>query len=219
MFGMPSAAAPIRSPWRARRLRSRTVNCSTGSMPCWARMAAHAIADICALAPAPSVTLTASARPFRQEVRSITLSAEAASGGEVSAVITKARRCSRASSRPGDLWVMLRPTRSRTAAIGDELLQALVVKVLLQLLGRRRGFRLQIIATGDRLGPAPFGEIGIGIAQARPHGSPVDRLLESLRELAFGRLAAAPDDHLRGNVTPIDDDQLRHGAPPFSRLR
>ena len=89
MFGTPSAAAPRRSLCKAMRLRSRTVNCSTGSMPCWARMAEAASADMCGRAPAPSVTLTASARPLRQPARSSTGAAVPASGGEVSAVMTK----------------------------------------------------------------------------------------------------------------------------------
>ena len=106
---MPSAAAPSMSPWSARRLRSRTVNCNTGSMPFLAMMAAQASADIWTLAPAPSVTLTASTSPFRQATLSITAASLAPSGGVVSAVTTKAPAASLASSRPCDFIARFPP--------------------------------------------------------------------------------------------------------------
>src|SRR5215472_5364990 len=210
---MPKVAAPMRSPWSARRLRSRTVNCSTGSTPCWARTAAQAKADICALAPAPSVTFTASARPFRQPARSITADWAAASGGEVSAVMTKAPLRSSASSRPFDLWLIENPCarRSGVAAIVDEPLQPRLVVIRLQPQRCGGGLGLEIIAAIHRLGATPLGEIRIRIAKIGPHRRPVDRLLEALGELALGGGAAALDDHLSRDVTPIDDDQLRHG--------
>ena len=61
---MPSAAAPISSLCSAMRFLSRQVSWSTGSTPAPRRRLAAASAAICARAPAPSVTLTASARPL-----------------------------------------------------------------------------------------------------------------------------------------------------------
>ncbi|WP_428269299.1 ferrous iron transport protein B, partial [Haliangium sp.] len=58
-----------------------------------AMIAAAASADMCTRALAPSVTLTASATPFRQSTRASTASAEAASGGEVSAVMANWPAC------------------------------------------------------------------------------------------------------------------------------
>src|SRR5213592_3611855 len=66
-------------------------------------MAAAASADIWVLAPAPSVMLTASARPFKQPDRASTAAGVAPSGGDVSAVMTKAQPRRSASSRPPDL--------------------------------------------------------------------------------------------------------------------
>ena len=57
-------------------------------MPFWARIAAVARADIWDFAPAPSVTLIASAKPFKHSTSFITTSLLPESGGEVSAVKT-----------------------------------------------------------------------------------------------------------------------------------
>ena len=56
----PSAQAPSSSDVMARRLRSRTVSCSVGSMPACATNAAPATADMCTLAAGLSVTFAAS---------------------------------------------------------------------------------------------------------------------------------------------------------------
>ena len=165
--GMPKAAAPMRSPWRARRLRSRTVNCSTGSMPCWASMAAQAKADICALAPAPSVTLTASARPFRQPARASTAACAARIGrrglrrhdegaatqqGLQPAVGCGAHAGILRAFRFGGALRRCRPCRPAAVSRASSY-------SALQPLGGAGRLGLEIVAAGHRLGAAPFGEI------------------------------------------------------------
>src|SRR6185437_13304557 len=72
----------------ASRLRSRQVICTIGSMPfCSKRCAATRLAR-CALAPAPSVTLTAVATPFRGSARFKRSAGTAETGGATSAVTT-----------------------------------------------------------------------------------------------------------------------------------
>src|SRR6266850_414612 len=66
---MPSETAPSRSPCSARRLRSRQVIWKTGSIPFWTRKCAAARLERWTLAPAPSVTLTAVARPLSGSAR------------------------------------------------------------------------------------------------------------------------------------------------------
>ena len=61
---MPSAAAPIISLCKASRFLSRQVICRIGSMPARKSRLAPASALMWARAPAPSVTLTASAKPL-----------------------------------------------------------------------------------------------------------------------------------------------------------
>ena len=86
---MPSAAAAISSLCRAMRLRSRQVSCRIGSMPSRIRIAAAATEPMWARAPAPSVTLTASARPLSGAALAIRSAASQDTGGAISAVMTK----------------------------------------------------------------------------------------------------------------------------------
>src|SRR6202453_6472 len=85
---MPSAAAPINSLCRAMRFLSRQVSWRTGSMPVPIRRLAAASALICARAPAPSVTLTASAKPLSAEALRKSSCASHDTGGASSAVMT-----------------------------------------------------------------------------------------------------------------------------------
>ncbi len=64
---MPSAAAPIRSLCSAMRLRSRQASWRIGSMPALRQDRGGDGALRCARAPAPSVTLTASASPCQRQ--------------------------------------------------------------------------------------------------------------------------------------------------------
>src|SRR5690242_614781 len=85
---MPSAAAPMRSLSSARRLRSRQVIWRIGSIPFCMSSTAAAALDICALAPAPSVRLTAVAMPLSGSARFRRSSGSAETGGATSAVMT-----------------------------------------------------------------------------------------------------------------------------------
>src|SRR5262245_22030520 len=89
MLWMPSADAPIRSPCSASRFRSRQVIWKIGSMPLFSRKCEATRLDRCALAPAPSVTLTAAARPFSGFARSRKSAGSVEIGGVTSAVTTK----------------------------------------------------------------------------------------------------------------------------------
>src|SRR6185503_17402062 len=84
------------------RLRSRTVNCSTGSIPALAMAPATTRLERCALAVAPSVTLTASATSLSGRQRSTSAAASVVATGEVSAVTENCPARSTRSSRPGD---------------------------------------------------------------------------------------------------------------------
>ena len=103
---MPSAAAPINSPCSARRFRSRQVICRIGSISAPIRIAAAASAPIWARAPAPSVTLTASASPRSGAALRMRSCASQDSGGVTSAVMTKRPARSRSSNVRGSraLW-------------------------------------------------------------------------------------------------------------------
>ena len=94
----PVAAAPIRSACSAIRLRSRQVSCRIGSMPCCTIRAAAIGADRCARALAPSVTLTASARPLSGSAFASRSCGSNETGGAISVVMTN-RRDRNASSR------------------------------------------------------------------------------------------------------------------------
>src|SRR6516162_896902 len=85
----PVAAAPSRSLCKAMRLRSRQVSWRMGSMSASTSIAAAASAPRCGRAPAPSVTLTASARPLSGNALASNSSRSADTGGVTSAVITK----------------------------------------------------------------------------------------------------------------------------------
>jgi len=74
---------------KAMRLRSRQVSWRMGSIPFCIRIEAATVESRWARALAPSVTLTASARPFIDAARSIRSFGSAESGGVTSAVITK----------------------------------------------------------------------------------------------------------------------------------
>ncbi len=89
MLRMPSAAAAIRSLCSAMRLRSRQVNWRIGSMPFCSSRPAAVTAPRCARAPAPSVTLTASARPLSGIALASRSAASNEAGGVISAVMTK----------------------------------------------------------------------------------------------------------------------------------
>mgnify|MGYP006902154061 CR=1 FL=1 len=87
-------------------------------------------------------------------------------------------------------------------------------------LGDRLGLTLDLAHRGL----APFGQVGVGVACADPHRDPVDRLLEAFRQRHLGPAPSFPDDHLGGNVPPVDDLNLRHArvvpdwrhVPPFA---
>jgi len=70
------------------RLRSRQVSWRIGSIPSRSRIAAAATELICARAPAPSVTLIASASPFNGAALVIMSTASQDTGGAISAVVT-----------------------------------------------------------------------------------------------------------------------------------
>ena len=94
----PAAAAPMRSPWSAMRLRSRQVNCRIGSIPACTSIAAAIGAHRWARALAPSVTLTASASPRSGSALRMRSAGSNDTGGLISVVMTK-RRARNASSR------------------------------------------------------------------------------------------------------------------------
>src|SRR5437763_5450610 len=81
------------------RLRARPVSCNTGSMPACTRIAAAASAPRWARAPAPSVTLTASARPRSGKACARNSFASQVAGGATSAVRTNRPDFSVASRR------------------------------------------------------------------------------------------------------------------------
>ena len=85
----PHAAALMRSLCNAMRLRSRQVSCRIGSMPFSTSMAAAVTAPRCARAPAPSVMLTASARPLSGIALASNSPRSVETGGVTSAVMTK----------------------------------------------------------------------------------------------------------------------------------
>ena len=103
---MPSAAAAIRSLCSAMRLRSRQVSCRIGSMPFCSRIEAAVTGPRCARAPAPSVTLTASARPLSGAALASRSAASHDTGGAISAVMTK-RSAASFSFRVGIASVVL----------------------------------------------------------------------------------------------------------------
>src|SRR5882762_7275807 len=90
---MPSAAAPSRSACSAMRFRSRQVICRTGSTPLRTRKCAAARLDMCALDPAPSVTLIAVTSPRNASAWSMNSAGSVDTGGESSAVTTKLPSC------------------------------------------------------------------------------------------------------------------------------
>src|SRR5688572_12949012 len=94
MLRMPSASAPRMSPCSARRLRSRQVIWKIGSIPFCTRKCAAARLDRWTLAPAPSVTLIAVARPFSGIARVRNSPGSVETGGVISAVTTKSPLCS-----------------------------------------------------------------------------------------------------------------------------
>src|ERR1700677_3299976 len=79
--------------------------------------------------------------------------------------------------------------------------------------GGGAGLRFEIVAARRRLGPAPFGEIGVGVGGVGAHRGGVDRTCETLREFALGALASRLDDHLARNVAPIENGQIGHSFP------
>src|SRR5574341_1001955 len=109
---MPSASAPSRSPCSASRLRSRQVIWKIGSIPVCTRKCAAARLERCTLAPAPSVTFTAVARPLRGSARRRNSAGSVDTGGVISAVTTNCPPCSRVCSKdiPVDLIIGIRPT-------------------------------------------------------------------------------------------------------------
>ena len=104
---MPSAAAPRRSPCSARRLRSRQVIWKIGSMPFCTRKCAAARLERCTLAPAPSVTFTAVARPLSGSARRRNSAGSVDTGGVISAVTTnsppRSLECSSLAARRSDV--------------------------------------------------------------------------------------------------------------------
>src|SRR5437763_9854839 len=128
-------------------------------------MAAAASADIWVLAPEPSVRSTASARPFRQPDRATTAAGVAPSGGDVSAVMTKALRRRSASSRPPDLgsaavgWADLGWDTLENSALLDQLLQSCLVIFGFEPGRGTRRLGLQIVATVDRIGAPPLRKV------------------------------------------------------------
>src|SRR6266404_3153112 len=109
---MPRETAPSRSPCSARRLRSRQVIWKMGSIPFWTRKCAAARLERWTLAPAPSVTLTAVARPLSGSAREMNSAGSVDTGGVISAVTTKSPLRSLVSrllaKRPAGSAVLLR---------------------------------------------------------------------------------------------------------------
>jgi hypothetical protein len=76
------------SPCSASRFRSRQVIWKIGSMPLCTRKCAVARLERCTFAPAPSVTFTAVASPFRGIARRRNSAGSVDTGGVISAVST-----------------------------------------------------------------------------------------------------------------------------------
>src|SRR5262249_8675140 len=81
------------------------------------------------------------------------------------------------------------------------------------------GFRLEVVADGERISLPPLGEVGVGVAGTGAHGAHVDRFGEAQRQLALGILPALADDDLRGNIAPVDDDKIGHVPRPLLTTR
>ena len=108
---MPSAAAPISSPCSAMRLRSRQVSWRIGSIPRPPQRARRRRGRRCTRAPAPSVTLTASAQALQR-------GAPCAGGPRDRR--TPAARSRRSSRRPRPSAVVQAGQRRRGAAMVHE---------------------------------------------------------------------------------------------------
>src|SRR5690606_25997357 len=91
----------------------------------------------------------------------------------------------------------------------DAGLEERVVEAAFQLRHPRGDERFDVPA--DLLGlPAPVGEIGVAGPAAGAHGGAVDRARETRRQLLLEVAAALASHDLRGNVAPVNADQLRH---------
>src|SRR4029078_12035212 len=122
---------------------------------------------------------------------------------------------SRPATRTSEGEALRRFHSARSHRLGETLLGPFRFKAL----GGRRGLRFQIIAAGERYCPAPFGEVGVRIAQLGPHGGAVDRLLEALGKLTLGGHSTFLGDDLSGDIAPVDDEQISHAwhAPAAGR--
>src|SRR6267378_148161 len=179
---MPRETAPSRSPCSARRLRSRQVIWKMGSIPFWTRKCAAARLERWTLAPAPSVTLTAMARPLSGSAREMNSAGSVDTGGVISAVTTKSPLCSLVSRllaiRTAGSGAFLREKLTddvdrhreddgRGLVAGDlgERLQVTQLHRLSAL--REHGGGLQLAFGVDHLG-APLA-LGLGLARNGAH--------------------------------------------------
>src|SRR5262249_21327068 len=111
------------------------------------------------------------------------------------------------------------PVRCQQALGADQRLERLVAEAFFDARGLGLRFRREVLAARAGFAALPVGEISIGGALAGAHGGAVDGLLEARRQLHLGGLAAALDDHLRGDVAPGDDGQACHAGAPWFAIR
>src|SRR5690606_32662554 len=94
---------------------------------------------------------------------------------------------------------------------------------IFRLQPRRRelGLALEIVADLDGIAAPPLGEIVVRAGGAAAHGAHVDGFGEAQWQFALGAGAALPDDDLRGDVAPVDNDEAGHGryAPELLQWR
>src|SRR5438128_893235 len=228
-FRMPRAAAPRRSAWRARRLRSRTVSCMIGSRPFSTRRWAAASDDMCTCAPVLSVQLIASTDPRSTSARRQVASGSALLLEDSSAVTTKRPSCNRPARRLG-LVIGLPTLRRQPVSTPQEIDPG---RGSLQLPIHRLLHVLHVIAP-ERESPRAFPgldpyatHLGIDLAiPVRPHAATgsVSKALGATHRAAqpcrmqdaLAAHAAAPDRLLEG----LFDRQYealrnRHRTQPF----
>src|SRR5580704_11306833 len=197
---MPSAAAPIISLCRAMRFLSRQVICRIGSMPAPISRLAAASALICARAPAPSVTLTASATPLSPSALRNSSCASHDTGGASSAVMTK------------------RPWRRRSCSVeGRGVLSLFICFFVPGGLKPKRLYALRRHINSAVNGPLPC-----PLFWTRKRGAVRELLQDDRRQrhqIGFPRLLRARGSRDRALVAAraaqrpdIDVHQCRHGA-------
>src|SRR6185503_6829839 len=104
------------------------------------------------------------------------------------------------------------------SVVAHELLEHVVGVGRLEPFDLLLDLELEDVAAGARLA-APFLEVRVGADQPGAHRGGVDRLLEARCKLAGGARAPLLRRHLRRDVPPPDDRQLRHGSAPRRSAR